>query len=838
MDIIISLIAGNILLSVLWWGGVAALVAVLGLSVLRSVLTQRYVEHNALQKKILQIKVPKEGSREEEEEKGGKGEYKEVVAVAESLYLSLGSLRPRDKWKAYFFGREDEITFEIVAIDGLIKFFVIVPDYLQSFFEQQLLAQYPSAYVEETADYNIFLPHGGVSAAALQLSKHWIFPLRTYRKMDSDPLNALTNALSQVAQGQGVVIQMTIRTAPPSWRSKGQAFAKEMQHGKTVKKAMSAANIGSAGDLAWGVLKKTGSATMDTLKSSSDKSGPTEHRMSPLEQDLVKAVEEKGSKAGFQTNIRVIGSAQTQALADMQVYNVTNAFAQYTGPESGVAIIKIKRAKKPSVVQHSIYRHFDNRQSFILNAEELASLFHLPLSTTETPNIEWLKSRSAPPPQNMPTEGVLLGENLYRGIITPVHIRADDRRRHMYVIGMTGSGKTTLMQNMIVQDIRNGEGCCFIDPHGEAIDHILSTIPPERADDVVLFDPADYERPKGLNLLEFDPRFPEQKTFVINEFIMILDKLYDLRSTGGPMFEQYLRNALLLIMEDPESGSTLMEVSKVLADEEFRKYKLSKCKNPVVHDFWVKEAQKAGGEAALANMVPYITSKLNQFVANDIMRPIIGQQNSAFNIRELMDEKKILLVKLSKGKLGDLNAYLLGLIMVSKITMAALSRGEIPESERHDFFLYIDEFQNFITDSIAVILSEARKYRLCLTMGHQYIAQLTPKAGDTKVRDAVFGNVGTIVNFRVGVDDAELVSKQMAPVFNQFDVINIERTHAYVRLLINGTAARPFNMRTFAPAHGSLDVAEAIRQLSRLKHGRDRTIVEQEILDRAKQTVL
>ncbi|MEK7102770.1 MAG: type IV secretion system DNA-binding domain-containing protein [Patescibacteria group bacterium] len=838
MDFLTSIIADSIFLPVLM-GAVLFIVAALGvLTILRTVLKKRYIAHNALQKKVLQIKVPKEGSREEEEEKGGKGEYKEVVAVAESLYLSLGSLRPRSKFKAYFFGREDEITFEIVAIDGLIKFFAVVPDYLQTFFEQQLLAQYPSAYIEETADYNIFLPHGSVAVAALQLNKHWIFPLRTYRKMDSDPLNALTNALSQVGQGQGVMIQMTIRTAPLTWRTKGQAFAKEMQHGKTVKKAMSAARIGSAGDMVWGVINKTGSAAVENMKSPNDKSIPTEHRMSPLEQDLVKAVEEKGSKAGFQTNIRIIGSAQTQALADMQVYNVANAFAQYTGPESGVSIIKAKRAPKAATIQHSIYRHFDERRSFILNAEELASLFHLPLSTTETPNIDWLKSRSAPPPQNIPIEGVLLGENLYRGNVTPVYIRADDRRRHMYVIGMTGSGKTTLMQNMIVQDIRNGQGCCFIDPHGEAIDHILSTIPPERADDVVLFDPADYDRPKGLNLLEFDPRFPEQKTFVINEFIMILDKLYDLRSTGGPMFEQYLRNALLLIMEDPESGSTLMEVSKVLADEQFRKYKLSKCKNPVVSDFWIKEAQKAGGEAALANMVPYITSKLNQFVANDIMRPIIGQQKSAFDIRDLMDNKKILLVKLSKGKLGDLNAYLLGLIVVSKITMAALSRGEIPEADRHDFYLYIDEFQNFITDSIAVILSEARKYRLCLTMGHQYIAQLTPKAGDTKVRDAVFGNVGTIVNFRVGVDDAELIAKQMAPVFNQFDVINIERTNAYVRLLINGTAARPFNMRTLAPVSGNTAVAQAIAQLSRLKYGRDRAIVEREILDRAQKTVI
>ncbi|MDP2656171.1 MAG: type IV secretion system DNA-binding domain-containing protein [bacterium] len=837
MDVISNLIATNILFATFWWTILICLVIVLVVMIIRAILVRQHIAHNALHKKVFQLRVSKEGSKGEEEDKGGKGEYQEVVAVAESLYLGLGGMRSRDIFKAFFLGREDEITFEIVAIDGLIKFFAIVPDYLQSFFEQQLLAQYPSAQIEETPDYNIFLPHGSVAAATLQLNRHWVFPLRTYRKMDSDPLNALTNALSKAGQGQGIILQMTIRTAPRGWRTKGQAFAREMQKGKSVKEAMQAAHVGSIGDIAWGALNTAGGTTVDILRSTGKNTAhpSPEYRMSPLEQELVKVVEEKGSKAGFQVNIRIIGSAQTQELADMQVYNVVNSFAQYTGPESNIALVKNKRIPKSAMVEHSIYRHFDARHCFILNAEELASIFHLPLSTTETPNIDWLKSRSAPPPVNMPQEGVLLGENVYRGTATPVHMLRDDRRRHTYVIGMTGSGKTTLMENMIIQDIKNGEGCCFIDPHGEAVDHILSLVPPERADDVILFDPADYQRPKGLNLLEFDPKYPEQKTFVINEFVMILDKLYDLRATGGPMFEQYLRNALLLIMEDPESGSTLMEVSKVLADEEFRSYKLSKCKNSVVSDFWVKEAQKAGGEAALANMVPYITSKLNQFVSNDIMRPIIGQQTSAFNVREVMDQKKILLVKLSKGQLGDLNAYLLGLIMVGKITMAALSRGDIADPEqRQDFFLYIDEFQNFITDSIAIILSEARKYRLCLTIGHQYIAQLTPKTGDTKVRDAVFGNVGTIVNFRVGVDDAELIAKQMAPVFNEFDVINIERTHAYVRLLINGTAARPFNMRTFAPTAGDDEIANAIGQLSQLKYGRDRELVEREILRRAK----
>jgi len=429
----------------------------------------------------------------------------------------------------------------------------------------------------------------------------------------------------------------------------------------------------------------------------------------------------------------------------------------------------------------------------------------------------------------MPAEGVLLGQNSFRNVLTPVRIAKDDRQRHMYIIGKSGTGKSVLQANLIIQDINNGEGVCVIDPHGDLVDSVMEHIPAERADDVILFDPGDMERPISLNMLEFTN--PEQKTFVINEMITIFDKLYDLKATGGPMFEQYMRNAMLLMMEDVESGSTLLEVPKVMADASFRKYKLSKCVNPVVKDFWEKEAEKAGGEAALANMVPYITSKLTPFVSSDLMRPIISQQKSSFNFRELMDNRKVLLIKLAKGKIGDMSANLLGMIVVGKLLMAALSRVDLPSEERKDFYLYIDEFQNFITDSIAIILSEARKYKLCLTVAHQYIGQLV-KGNDTRIRDAVFGNVGTMVAFRIGPDDAEMVAKQFAPVFNEYDLINVPRYNAYVKLLIDNQNSRAFNFAPYAPVSGDKAMVEKIRQLSRLKYGRDRAQVDAEILAR------
>ncbi|HEY4491710.1 MAG TPA: type IV secretion system DNA-binding domain-containing protein, partial [Acidobacteriota bacterium] len=419
----------------------------------------------------------------------------------------------------------------------------------------------------------------------------------------------------------------------------------------------------------------------------------------------------------------------------------------------------------------------------LLNTEELTSIFHFPTPYLETKKIKSLKSRTAPLPVNMPTEGFIIGLNTYRGEDRPARISAEDRRRHMYIVGQTGTGKSVSLQNMIQQDIENGEGVCLIDPHGETVDAVLAKVPKHRADDVVIFDPADLGRPVGLNMLEYDPAKPEQKTFIVNELISIFDKLYDLKATGGPMFEQYTRNALLLIMSDPDSGSTLLEVPRVFSDPTFRKMKLAKVQDVVVKNFWEKEAEKAGGDASLANMTPYITSKFNPFIANEFVRPIIAQQKSTIHFREIMDNKKILLVTLAKGKIGEINSNLLGMIIIGKILMAALSRADVAEQERKDFYLYIDEFQNFATDSISVILSEARKYRLSLVMAHQFISQLK----DT-IKNAVFGNVGSSLIFRTGPDDAEILQKQLQPEFEANDIINLDNLNAYAKILVNGQA--------------------------------------------------
>ncbi|MDR3547008.1 MAG: TraM recognition domain-containing protein [Candidatus Pacebacteria bacterium] len=397
-----------------------------------------------------------------------------------------------------------------------------------------------------------------------------------------------------------------------------------------------------------------------------------------------------------------------------------------------------------------------------------------------------------------------------------------DRLRHLYVIGQTGAGKTGFLRTLIDQDIKQGKGVCFIDPHGNDILEVLANIPPERYEDVIYFDPAYVPRPFGLNLLEYDQDHPEQKTFIVNEILAIFRRLYgDVPESMGPAFEQYFRNATLLVMEDPESGSTMLDIARVLSDAQFRSLKLSRSNNPVVNQFWTKIATQAGGDAALENIVPYITNKFDDFSANDFIRPIVGQQHSSFNFRNVIDSKKILLVNLSKGRLGERNANLLGLIIVGKLFMAALSRADNPRGDFPPFYLYIDEFQNITTDSIPGILSEARKYKLSMTMAHQFLAQV-----DEKIRDAVFGNVGSMAVFRVGEEDGEFFAKQFAPVFEAQDFVNIPNREAYLRILANGVPQKPFNIKTLELPAGNPDQIDDLRELSYLTYGRDRATVE------------
>ncbi|MFH1078448.1 MAG: type IV secretion system DNA-binding domain-containing protein [Patescibacteria group bacterium] len=773
---------------------------------------------------IIRVRVPKLTKKEDKDDKSQQ-QIQEKIAVMETIFGTLGALKGERGIMSWVLGRSDHFAFEIVVHHDKISFFAAVPGPYRNFIEEQVHAQYPDAEIEDVPDYNIFMPTGIVMGSYLKLRRENAFPIKTYRKLDSDPLNSLTNALSKVTGEDGAAIQFVVRPARPKWRTEGVHIARAMQQGKKLSQVKGSI-VGAVGK----ELKDFASTAKP-----GEKKPDEPYKLTPLEEEMVKGLEEKSSKAGLDVNVRIVVSSSDAAKAQRTMNDILGAYGQHNIYEYGNSFTTSKPTFQSVIIRHFIFRHFDTRYGIVLNSEELASLFHMPLPTTETPKIDWLLARRALPPSNLPSEGTILGHSEYRGHDYVIRLKPADRRRHMYIIGKSGMGKTELMKSLVKQDIEAGRGVCVIDPHGDFAEDALAFVPRERAEDVIYFNPADTERPMGLNMMEYDPRYPEQKTFVINEVLKIFDKLYDLKATGGPMFEQYMRNAMQLVMDHPESGSTLMEIPRVLADEEFRAFKLSKCTTQVVKDFWIKEAQKAGGEASLQNMVPYITSKLTPFIANDIMRPIIGQQKSAFNVREAMDEGKILLLNLSKGKLGDINAYLIGMVLVGKILMSALSRTDMEASERKDFYLYIDEFQNFLTDSISSILSEARKYGLDLIIAHQFIGQLTQK-GDTLIRDSIFGNVGSMFAFRIGPDDAEFLEKEFAPVFGQYDLINVEAFTCNAKILIDNTASAPFNMRPYRTMPpDDRELAKTIAELSRYKYGRKRELVEAEIQERSSQ---
>ena len=802
----------------------------IALYVVRSVLHKK--GEKAYEHEIYRITIPQyaEVSKQQQEN------YKERLSQVENLFAALASVKAERGLHSFFYGRNDHFSLEMVTQNDAISLYASLPRNLSEFFIQQVQTVYPHAHFDPVLDYNIFQPQAAILGGYLIQRRSFIFPIKTFKFFDSDPLEGLTSALSKLPKDSGAAIQLIARSAEKGWHQDGRKVTTALSKGVSLADAIKQQGKGSGGGA--NVLKILTALASILGASFSSKQRKPDERNEPLpqqslsarDQETVRGIEEKISKGGFDTNIRIVVSAPDAQRAETHLKNIMNSFGQYNIYEFGNAFKPAYLGSQEKIIRNFIYRHFESRAAMLLGTEEVTSLFHLP-ENIKAPNLKWLKAKKTPPPVEIPEEGIMLGRSTYRGKTIDIRMKDADRRRHVYVIGQTGTGKSKLLEYMAYQDIRRGKGVCVIDPHGDLVEDILKNVPKDRAQDVIIFDPSDTDRPLALNMLEFSN--PEQKSFAINEMINIFDKLYDLRSTGGPMFEQYMRNTMLLMMEDPESGSTLLEIPRVLSDEKFRRYKLSRTQNHVVKDFWEKEAQKAGGEAALANMVPYITSKLTQFVANDIMRPIISQQESSFNFRTVMDEQKILLINLSKGKIGDMNSSLLGMICVGKLLMAALSRVDTDTEHRKDFYLYIDEFQNYVSESIAIILSEARKYRLNLTLAHQYIGQLV-KNNNTNVRDAVFGNVGTMAAFRVGVEDAETIAQQFAPVLDQYDVMNIETYNCYVRLLVDNQNPPAFNMSTELPPAGSPQTIPILKDMSRMKYGRPREVIKQEILERTK----
>lgn len=751
----------------------------------------------------------------------GEGErpLKEVVSAMEQFYLGMFSIDADMKTKGdRYFALE-------VAVSGEredIVFYVAVPSDKEDLFEKQLMSVFPKARAHHVPnDYNVFLHDGATAVAYAQYKLDPILPLKDYRAFDHDPLSVLINTFTKLAPvGEGAAVQFIINPVGTKYDKRYRTILSKLEKGVSLTDALRDTPEGVGGE----VMKMVREFIRSTPPKKQGEERTDETRVN---QQTIDAVRRKIETTIPAVNIRLVASAQREERAQAVLEDIISSFNQFY--DTGGNRLRFERASGrgvQSMAQQFTFRRFEYKQALLMSVRELTSIMHFPTHTVSaTPQLKRAQAALAPAPIGLPRTGTKIGVNVYRGISTDIYIPDKDRLRHLYVIGQTGTGKSKFLLSLIKQDIERGDGVCFIDPHGEDVNHILGSIPEHRMQDVIYFDPADTQSVLGLNMLEYDPRFPEQKTFVINELFSIFRKLYsNVPESMGPAFEQYFRNATALVMEDPSTGNTMLDISRVLVDAKYREVKLARSKNPVVNQFWRDIATKAQGEASLANIVPYITNKFDIFTANDIMRPIIAQQQSAIRLREIMDNRKILLVNLSKGKLGDINANLLGMILVGKTLMAALSRVDALASDLPPFYLYIDEFQNITTDSISAILSEARKYKLSLNIAHQFIAQL-----ELGIRDAVFGNVGSIAAFRVGFDDAQYLENQFKPVFEVQDIMNIENFNAYVRILADNVPQKPFSIKTLPFTPGSPDRAEEVKILSRQTYGRSATDIEREV---------
>ena len=741
----------------------------------------------------------------------------EAISKAQVMYSILSSTITKGL-KTRLYGQR-HFSLEIIAKDGFIKYYAIVPAVLTETVKQAVQSAYPTARLEERREENIFKGGTGIDAVAgaeLTLNKEYYLPIATYEDSKRDAQMAILNALSGVGNNEGAAVQILFRPAQKNWSERGKQYIENMQKGRTNK------TIGSGfGDFAMDLIRAPWEVPGEHEKS--------EHEtITNIKQDEITAITNKMRFPAFETLIRIIASSENKPRSEAIVGGIVSAFSQFNSPElNGFKVNTFKDAKKLAI--DYTFRFFPlKNHSTILNSVELASIFHLP-EQNAIPNsqVERQLTKQVDGPARLATEGLFLGVNQFRGTDKAIYLQEKDRRRHMYVIGQTGMGKSVFLENLAFQDMCDGHGFAFIDPHGDAVEALLQRVPEERIDDVIYFDPADIEHPVGMNMFEYATQ--DQKDFIVQEGISMLQSLFDPNNQGffGPRGQHMFRNAALLLMSDP-AGATFIDIPQCFTDPEFVKSKLKYVTDKAVYDYWTKEFPASQKSNDAGEVITWFSSKWGPFISNTIMRNTLGQVKSGFNIREIMDNKKIFLVNLSKGRLGDINANLLGMIFVMKFQQAAMSRQDIPEDQRQDFCLYVDEFQNFATDSFESILSEARKYRLNLIVANQFMTQLTEK-----IREALLGNVGTIICGRIGVTDADLMVKAFTPTFTAEDLTKTPNFSAVAKVMMFDMPSAPFTMKLPAPmGEPNEELMDSLKAYSATKFGRTRAEVEKEIQDR------
>ncbi len=742
----------------------------------------------------------------------------ETVSKAQTIYNIISSTE-KSGFKSKYYGQR-HFAFEIIGSQGFVYFYAAVPVSLVEVVKQAIVSAYPSARLDEVSEHNIFSQVGKLAATTggeMALKKSYAYPIATYQEIKRDGMQAILNALSTLSKEDGAAIQILMRPAHEKWREHANSIAESKRNGEKQSKG------GAAG--AWAKSLAVALAKPPEEKKDGEKK---KKELSNLEQATLDAIDDKTRQTGYEVVIRLVVSSNISQRSQAILSNIVASFSVFDSPgKNGFKFVPAKNIDK--LASDYLLRLFpQEKNKMILNSTELATIFHFPdQRNIPTSQLSRQASKQVDGPRDVPEDGLLLGYNLFRGAKKPIRVSLTDRQRHMYVVGQTGTGKSTFLEDLAFQDMKRGNGFAFVDPHGDTAEKLLAMVPRERVEDVIYFCPGDMDYPMGLNLFEYQT--PDQKDFLIQEALNMLYKLYDPNHQGmmGARFENLFRNAALTIMADPEGG-TFVDIPKLFTDPAYLRQKLKHVNDPTVKEFWQKEVPQSQRSNDFGEVVSWFNSKFGAFLSNEMMRNIIGQTKSAFDLRQVMDEKKILLVNLSKGRTGELNSKLLGMVFVMKFQAAAMSRANVPESERIDFCLYVDEFQNFSTDSFATIMSEARKYHLNLIVANQFTTQLTDE-----VRDAVFGNMGTIVSFRVGQNDVESLTRYFQPTFDAEDLLRVPNFNTIVRTLINGVPTQPFSMATL-PSLGTPNpkLAEALKQLSAAKYGRPRNVVEKEIFAR------
>ncbi len=740
--------------------------------VIANIKRSKFEKLNEYKLTFLQIKLPPDNEIE--------------IKAAEHMFSNISSFK-KGFWKALFTGQY-RISFEIVSKSNGIGFYVVVPDEIAQLVEKQINAAYPSAEIDIVDPQEIWDRGAFTQVAELKLKGPTYYPIKGYEDLKNDSLSSITNSMSKLEDDEVIAVQYVMQPASDNWRLAGRRF----------------------------------------ISSIKDKSANPEKKVN-IDTAFLEAVEKKIAQAGFNTKIRVIAISKDKISTQTHIQSMLAAFEQFTDMNYN-RLVKRTFVSPKKLIDDFIFRRLSVTEIYIpvmgiqvfsncavLNIIEMATVFHFPNKNIETPNIMWLGARRSAAPTNIPDEGLYLGKSEFRGVSKQIFMKEEDRARHFYIIGQTGTGKSQLMMWLAMQDIKAGRGLAIIDPHGTDVEELLQKIPPERRDDIILFDAADTERPMGINMLEAHSE--EEKHMLINSFIALLYKLYDPNHQGimGPVLERAIRNVMLTAMSDPDA--TFVDVMRLLIDDKYHKKFMDKLTDPLVKRYWTDEvantSQNRKGET-----MGYIVSKFDRFITDKTMRNILGQHKSSFNLAEIMAQKKILLVDLAKGKIGEENSNFIGLLLVPRILSAALGRHKmvVAGQDFPHFYLYVDEFQNFATPDFATILSEARKYKLNLTVAHQFISQL-----DEQIKDAIFGNVGTMCVFRIGVEDAEFLENQFTPRFTKTDLINLPVGNCYVRLLVKGQPTAPFSMhvdwKELSAVTKNPQFALELKEMSRMKYG-------------------